>query len=269
MKVRSYPVAPNAVYVWRGFMAPGSSYTQFAQFLGNIFVPACALLQPNAGLRAYLPTMVPQNGKPAMVPDQTALMFWATPAAHDQANAAIAVRIYQQLHGDVYDMVRSKLPEVPVALTSIGGPAPTLVADQPYYVFDQAADWMLGNTNHLVGAKRADLTTADFLSQAYTWAAALRAKPPLGMDAALVSCGPDYVTAWVHSTSKGAGFAKALDGLAALTTPVLRQNPVPFTPGAGLWDAWPGIDLTKNSCINIQLNRPPANRVTPGPPKKK
>jgi hypothetical protein len=261
-RAQSYPVAPNAVYVWRGFKAPGSAYPQFAQFLGSIFVPACALLQPPVGLRAYLPTMVPQTQKPPALPDQTALMFWATPQAHDEANKAIAVRIYQQLHGDVYDMTRSKLPEVPVSLSSVTA---TLQADQPYFIFDQPADWMLGNVDHLVGARRADLSTADFLSAAYAWAAAFRMKPPKGVDAALLSCGADYAVAWVHSTSKGAGFATALDSLAALTVPVLRQNPQPLSLRAGLWDDWPGLDLTKNTCINVQFARPPAGRARPNP----
>lgn len=258
----TYPVAPNAVYVWRGFMAPGSAYAQFAQFLGSIFVPACALLQPPVGLRAYLPTMVPQNQKPPTVPDQTALMFWATPAVHDQANEAIAVRIYQQLHGDVYDMARSKLPEVPVALSTVTG---ALQAEQPYFLFSQPADWMLGSVDHLVGSRRGDLDPASFLGGAYAWAAAFQGKPPAGVDAALVCCGSDYAVAWVHTKSKGTGLATALDGLAALTVPVLRQNPTPLSLDAGLWDDWPGLDLTKDTCINVQFSRPPAARACPHP----
>lgn len=265
-KPRSYPVAPNAVYVWRGFMAAGSTYAQFAQFLGSVFVPACALLQPPVGLRAYIPTMVPQGQKSAAVPDQTALMFWATPEAHNAANAAIAVRIYQQLHGDVYDMTRSKLTEVPVPVSSATG---TLISEQPYYVFDQPADWMLGHIDHLVGARLANLTAANFLSAAYQWTSALKAKPPNGVDGALVSCGTDYLAAWVHSASRGTGFQKVLDGLQVLTTPVLRTNPSPLALGAGLWDDWAGIDLTKNPCINIQFSRPPANRACPRPRKRK
>ncbi len=263
---RSYPVAPNAVYVWRGFMAAGSTYARFAQFLGNVFVPACALLQPQVGLRAYVPSMVPQERKPAAVPDQTALMFWATPKAHDAANAAIAVRIYQQLHGDVYDMTRSKLPEVPDALTSASG---IMVADQPYFVFDQPADWMQGYIDHLVGARLASLSPANFLSAAYDWASSLRAKQPNGVDGALVSCSADYVVAWVHSVSRGTGFQKALDGLQALTTPVLRRNPASLALRAGLWDDWAGLDLTETPCIKIQFSRPPANSAFPRPRKKR
>lgn len=296
---KSYPVPPDSVYVWRGFKAPGKTYEQFAQFLGSIFVPACALLQPPVGLRAYLPTMVPQEKKPAALPDQTALMFWATPAAHDLANKAIAVRIYQNLHGDAYDLVKSHTPEVPVSIASVGGagrPASnetrnatrtasaaspsaaassavtssaaaaaggSLVAEQPYFLIDQPADWMLGTTHHLVGARRADLKPADFLAQAYAWAAAFHAKPPAGVDGALVVCGTDYAAAWVHSAQRKPKLGAALKGLAALVVPQLSAMPKPLRIAAGLWNDWSGLDLTKDACINIQFARPPAGRTTP------
>ncbi|WDD90409.1 hypothetical protein Bsp3421_000248 (plasmid) [Burkholderia sp. FERM BP-3421] len=257
----SFPVAPDAVYVWRGFRSPALGYAQFAQFLGSVFVPACALLQPPVGLRAYLPAMVPQDGKPPAVPDQTALMFWATPQSHDRAEKAIAVRIYQNLHGDVYDMARSKLPEVPVAL---GG---ALQAEQPYFLLERPADWMIGSVGHVVGARRVDLSAADFLTAAFAWASALRAQPPEGIDGALVCCGNDYAVAWAHSPSAQAQPGAALDGLAALTTPVLRAAARPLALPAGLWDDWPGLDLTQDSCLNLQFPRPRASRAAPREPE--
>ncbi len=263
---KSYPVPPDSVYVWRGFKSPSNTYAQFAQFLGSVFVPACALLQPAVGLRAYLPTMVPQDGKPAPVPDQTALMFWATPAAHDLANNAIAIRIYQNLHGDAYDMTRSKLPEVPVAPPV--SPA-SLQAEQPYFLFDQPADWMQGKVFHLVGARRADLTAQAFLAAAGTWATAFKAKPPAGVDAALVCVGNDYAVAWVHSRDGKPKLAVALSGLTALTVPVMQASPVSKPLPAGLWNDWPGLDLTKDTCLNLQFARPPASRTTPSKPGKK
>jgi len=262
---KPYPVLPSSVYVWRGFKSATQTYAQFAQFLGSVFVPACALLQPAVGLRAYLPTMVPQDGKPAALPDQTALMFWATPAAHDLANQAIAVRIYQNLHGDAYDMARSHTPEVPVSIAAAAG---TLTAEQPYFLLDQPADWMLGAAQHLVGARRAALPAADFLAQAYAWAAAFRARPPAGVDGALVCCGNDYAVAWVHGPRRSPKLDAALDGLAALTVPALRAAPRALDLPAGLWSAWPGLDLTQDTCLNIQLARPPVARPTPGKPGK-
>ncbi|ABC34308.1 hypothetical protein [Burkholderia thailandensis] len=260
----SFPVAPNAVYVWRGFRSPALDYEHFVQFLGSVFVPACVLLQPPVGLRAYLPTMMPQAGKPPAVPDQTALMFWATPASHDRATKAIAARIYQNLHGDVYDMARSKLPEVPVALDPH---ADALVAEQPYFLIDRAADWMLGSAKHFVGARRANLRAADFLAAAHVWATSFQAEPPDGVDGALVCCGDDYVAAWIHSTYPQPRPCPALDQLAALTTPVLRMAPRPLALPAGLWDDWPGLDLARDACINLQFSRPRTSRTAPREPE--
>jgi hypothetical protein len=263
-RAKSDPVAPNSVYVWRGFKSEGMTYDQFAHFLGSVFVPACALLQPAVGLRAYLPVMVPQAGKPAAVPDQTALMFWATPASHDLAAKAIAVRIYQNLHGDVYDMTRSKLPEIPLAISTVSG---TLQPEQPYFLLDQPADWMLGTVHHLVGARRADLSPGDFLASAYKWASAFHSQPPKHVDAALVCCGNDYAVAWVHADGQRSKLGAALDALAALTVPVLRQNPSSLHLRAGLWDDWPGLDLTKDTCINLQFIRP--SQAAPRTQKRK
>jgi hypothetical protein len=257
-----YSVAPNSVYVWRGFMAAGASYAKFAGFLGSVFVPACALLQPAVGLRAYLPTMVPQANKPAPVPDQTALMFWATPESHNLAAQAIAVRIYQNLHGDAYDMVRSTLPEVPVAFAT-----GTMQAEQPYSLLNEPADWMKGSVHHLVGGRRADLAQADFLNAADQWASGFVKQPPQGIDAALLCCGNDYLVAWVHSAKRNADLAASLDGLAALTVPVLRAAPQALKLPAGLWESWIGLDLTKDTCINVQFHRPSPSVIAPQPPK--
>lgn len=260
LKPKSYPVPPNSVYVWRGFKSATITYDKFAQVLGSVFVPACVLLQPPVGLRAYLPTMVPQAGKPPAVPDQTALMFWATPESHDLAEKAIAVRIYQDLHGDAFDPIRSDSPEVPLRITTATG---ALKSNQPYFLFDQPADWMLGRVHHLVGARRPDLTVGDFLAAAYTWASQFRNQPPRGVDAGLVCCGDDYAVAWVHSDKNMPSLAKALDELAALTVPVLRADPRSLKIPAGLWDDWPGLDLTKDTSLNMQLVRPPAGRAKP------
>ncbi|HEY2116465.1 MAG TPA: hypothetical protein VGJ51_15315, partial [Candidatus Angelobacter sp.] len=260
-KLDPYSVAPNSVYVWRGFKAATSSYADFAAFLGSVFVPACALLQPAVGLRAYLPTMVPQAGKPPAVPDQTALMFWATPESHNLATQAIAVRIYQNLHGDAYDMVRSKLPEVPVAFPA----AAPLQAEQPYYLLNQEADWMRGSVHHLVGARRADLSAADFLNQGYQWASNFVQQPPKEIDGALLCCGNDYLVAWVHGVAGKNDLSTSLDALAKLTATVLNVAPQALKLPAGLWDSWKGLDLSQNACINIQLRRPPASVIAPRP----
>ena len=249
MSHKLYPVAPDSVYVWRGFRSSTMTPDQFVQFLGTVFVPACALLQPPVGLRAYVTTIVPTANKPNVVPDQTALMFWATPQAHNLATKAVAERIYLNLHGDAYDMVRSHTTEVPLSLATASG---TLAADQPYYLLDQHADWMQGSVDHFIGVRRTETTPGDFLAAAYAWASAFRASPPQGVDAALVSCSNDCLVAWAHSADADPSLGSAL---AELTTPVLHAAPTPLKLQAGLWSDWPGIDLAKDSSINVQFER--------------
>jgi hypothetical protein len=250
----SFPVSPNAVYVWRGFKPAAHTYEAFASFLGTVFVPACVLLQPLIGLRAYLPCMVPQEGKPPAVPDQTALMFWRDENAHDEAKAAIACRIYSNLHGDVYDMTRSTLPEVPMHLT-VGTP---LTSEQPYYLLDGDADWMLGAVQHLVGARPEAQTPAQFLAAVQAWAEDFVSRPDVALDGALLCCGNDYLAAWVHAADATSALEPTLAPLASLTTPVLQTAAQPTALPGALWDAWPhGLDLiAAPSCLNMQFERP-------------
>jgi hypothetical protein len=240
------------VYVWRGFRAPNLTEEEFANFLGSIFVPACALLQPAVGLRAYVSCLVPQTGKPATAPDQTALMFWADPGAHDLAARSLAVRIYQNLHGGAYDMARSHTTEVPLALPPAGR---TLTPDQPYHLVDCPADWMLGTTHHVVGC-RADSTDVEtFLATLYSWASGFRTRPPTGVDGALIAAGKDSAVAWVHGPDPNVDLAPALAGFTATVEPVLAITPPPKPVSETLWDDWPGLDLTAEPCLNFQFDR--------------
>jgi len=244
-------------------MAPAPfTAAKFATFLGSGFVPACALLQPPVGLRAYLPTLVPQANKPKAVPDQTALMFWANSQSHNLANGALAIRIYQNLHGDAYDMTRSATTEVPVALPAA---ATRLKTEQPYFLFNNPADWMLGKTLHVVGARPASQTAAGFISSIYKWAADFQKNAPKGIDAALICCGDDYAVAWVHAAVATSSFSKCLDLFASLVQVHLKTIPRTMNIKAGLWNKWDGIDYSKpeNTSLNIQLTRPPK----PGPVK--
>lgn len=255
MENESYPVAPDSVYVWRGFMNPAKTPAAFAEFLGSIFVPACALLQPAVGLRAYFPTLIPQANKPAAIPDQTALMFWATPQSHDLANETVAVRIYQNLHGDLYDMKRSATHEKPAALP---GDAGKFTADQPYFLFNEPVDWMIGTALHVVGARISSQTPDDFLASVYQWAADFQKNSPDKIDAALVCCGNDYAVAWVHTDEAAEDFSKSLDSFAALLEVQLNIIPRSVSLKEGLWNKWNGIDYTdpQNISLNIQLKRP-------------
>lgn len=243
----SQPVTPDSVHVWRGFRAHGKSYEDFAKFLGAVFVPACALLQPDAGLRAYVPSMPSQEGKPSTVPDQTALMFWATQQAYDDAFKTVAVRAYTNLHGDAYGPGSSAQFPVPLARQ--------LVAEQPYYFFDNPSDWMLGAVRHLVGARPAPQTAEEFLDIIGTWAAHYQQRKPEGVDAALLCVGNNYVAFWEHWTVGQGVLASPLDELSGLVMSYLNKTAEPVAP-EGLWADWPGFDLIRHNCVNVQLQRP-------------
>jgi len=66
-------VPPNAVRVWRGYAQ--LPLDKFYSALGTVFVPATVLMQIDAGLYSYTPT-VPAglDVKPATVPDETAIL---------------------------------------------------------------------------------------------------------------------------------------------------------------------------------------------------
>lgn len=242
-----HAVAPDSVHVWRGFKATATSYADFTGFLGKTFVPACALLQPNAGLTAYLPSMVPVNNKPAGVPDQTALMFWTSPQQYSRAFDKVAVRAYTNLHGDAYDTKLSSA-QFPVEFVD------AVKADQPYFLVPREADWMIGQVYHFVGGRPAGQSAAEFLGTVGKWASAYATRTSSSIDNALLVAGTEYVAFWEHGLSQDDPFAREISQLAV---PCIDRMAESYRPPAGLWDDWAdGIDLGVHNCINIQLSRP-------------
>jgi len=248
--VASKPVPADAVHVWRGYQAAGVDHKTFVDFLGTVFVPACALLQPKAGLSAYLPAlpMAPDaaTAQGPRVPDQTALMFWTTQQTYSDAFSTPAVRAYTHLHGDAYGPPSSA--QFPTAYTG------QVLAEQPYHLMNNPADWMIGSVWHTVGARPARVNASDFLGQIGAWASAYQLAPPAGVDAALLCAGNDYVAFWQHSAAE----VGAPAGLAALTVPYLDTAATTTQLPGGLWDKWPGLDLEAAPVLNIQLDRPGA-----------
>ena len=240
------PVGPDSVHVWRGFKADGKDWIEFAEFLGQVFIPTGSMLQPGAGLHAFIPSMPNQNGKPSTVPDQTALMFWTNQQAYHDGFKKVAVRAYTNLHGGAYGPHSSA--EFPVALEG------EIAAEQPYYLIDKPADWMLGRVRHMLAAPKDPNT---FLDHVFAWAKGVQRNPPAGAEGALVCTGEGYVAAWMVG-DLDASRADPLDDLADGTIPFLNTTAESYHLPAGLWGDWPGIDLTKGeSSLNIQLLRPP------------
>jgi hypothetical protein len=240
------PVAPDAVHVWRGYKAAAMSYPDFSHFLGHVFIPAALLLQPGAGLRAYVPSLVP-NGREGL-PDQTALMFWADQQTYRDAYGTVAVRAYKGLHSQVFDEPPSKT----------GFPIPfggAVVSEQPYYLFHEPADWMLGNVRHFVGAVPHGKASDEFLKSVSDWIASYKQAPPQGVDGAIICASETYVAFWEHVQPGRTEDTGALASLAAIATPSLSATAENYVAPGGLWSQWAGIDLEAHASMNIQLDR--------------
>ena len=113
---------------------------------------------------------------------------------------------------------------------------------------------MLGRVHHLLAAPKVPNT---FFDDVFAWAKGVQSNPPEGAEGALVCAGEGYVAAWMV-WHPDASDDDSLDDLAGATLPFLNTTAESYHLPAGLWDDWPGIDLTQGeSSLNIQLLRPP------------
>ncbi|QUS54064.1 hypothetical protein [Pseudovibrio brasiliensis] len=239
-------VPPDAVHVWRGFRSEDKTQQQFEEFLGSVFVPGCSLLQPNAGLHAYIPSLPKHEGKPPTVPDQSALMFWTSQQTYHDAFKCVAVRCYTNLHGDLYDISRSAA-EFPIQL-----PEKDLQPETPYFLIDAPADWMSGDVVHYIGARNHNISPELFRTQTLQWAKSLQSVS--GLEGGLLCVGESYIVAWAL-WGKGEGNPNCFAPLKSITTTWLDQVSKHYELGHGLWGDWSGIPMTAPNSLNIQLYR--------------
>lgn len=246
------PVPPNAVRVWRGFRLPALSPDQFYDKLGTVFVPATVLMQIDAGLHSYIPS-VPLGlaGKPASVPDETAILFWKSQETYWNGFTRLAVRTYTLTHNGVYvtenNQSRADFP----ALFS-----GSLTVDQPVFLFDQPADWMHGTVNHLVAARPANTGSSEFMADIAEVLANIQKDVPL--NGAIACVGNDYLVYW-EMGPVAPGVKQSPSGVPLLQA-VLRDWNQTFTPAPtflpiGLWDEWARMDVRAGSSFNLQFNR--------------
>ena len=87
----SKPVPPDAVRIWRGFRNSTLTEEKFFADLGSVFVPATVELQWPNGLDAYIPSFPAGKGKPATVPDETAILFWDSQLTYHNGFNTLAI----------------------------------------------------------------------------------------------------------------------------------------------------------------------------------
>jgi hypothetical protein len=235
-------IPPDAVRVWRGFRSPDLPQDAFFQRLGTVFVPSTVLMQIQLGLDAYIPTIpCGLDGKPETVPDETAILFWETLAAHEQAFRTLAARTYTLTHGSVYTaQSRADFPKFF---------AGQLVANQPYYLFKDPVDWMHGEVTHVVGGPSNDMSSVEWYTSITQ--SVLGAQRRGKAQGAIICATDTYLVYW----QLGGTEDPVLGELQGLTDWQITRLPVPTQIDHGLWDDWEGMAITPGDSLNMQWTR--------------
>ncbi|MFZ1153548.1 MAG: hypothetical protein WAN93_01445 [Solirubrobacteraceae bacterium] len=237
--------APDAVRVWRGFRAQAIDIPAFYERLSTVFVPATVLMQIDAGLDGYIPTVIAGlPGKPEEVPDETAILFWDSQQTYGDGFKKLAVRTYTLTHGAVYTQS-----------SGAGFPLPfagELQADQPYHLAARQEDWMHGSVRHLIGARPVDVDPGRFRAQIGEVFVAAQASELCG---AIACAGNNYVVYWELQSNQPDGSAERFAALAERTAWSHTVASRPVTLDSGLWDDWSGMNIAPGDSLNLQFQR--------------
>jgi len=236
----------DAVRVWRGFRTPSMSQADFFDRLGTVFVPATVEMQIAVGLDTYVPTIpAGMAGKPDTVPDETAILFWDSQQTYHDGFLTLAVRTYTLTHGAVY--TPSSRADFPLSFDG------QMSAEQPYYLVPRSADWMKGTVTHLVGGRPSAVTPDQFRANVAGALTAIQQQAELA--GAIACAGDDYLVFWALTDG---GAEAGRDSAASLAKQCDWSHlfaPQPTSLPCGLWDRWPGMQITSGSSFNMQFKR--------------
>jgi hypothetical protein len=239
MSASDHTPSPDSVRVWRGFRAESITPADFFARLGSVFIPATVEMQIQAGLSAYVPTVPAElPGKPATVPDETAILFWETQDAYQQGFERLAVRTYTLTHAAVY--TQQSRADFPLRFSG------ELAFDQPYYLGDAPADWMHGDVLHLVGGRDGARSPDEFRVAVTQAVAALKRSRPSG---ALICLSAEYLVYWQLDGVQNMAQLTACCSWSEVFHPQSTSLP------AGLWEIWNGMTVRSGDSFNMQFRR--------------
>jgi hypothetical protein len=203
----STPVGVNGVRVFGGYKLPSMSSDDFFQELGQTFMPGTPGMLAGLGLAAYLPAVLDLD--PALgLPDEVALIIYASRDVYAAARNTVQGRMYTHSHAGVFDMARSR--------GQWAGPV-----DQPeqlagtdrwsWYAFNRDVDWQQGSTRVFFLSGNPQGGTLQELLQTATHNG-LQALTDAGVEQALFLAATNYAAIWLHGLTRpainlaGAGF---------------------------------------------------------------
>lgn len=220
---------------WRGFRKEGASSEEFRKRLANEFMPATVQTPGKFGLCAYL-VVVPPADHPAHIPDEIALVMYASEAGYRKMNADPEGKRYQESHWDVFQRGTSG-SLVPQAFPGIVSELP-----QKGLAFDligKSADWQAGYTLFTLEFRRPELGPVDFPGKLARHLGSVRAAfSSRGLQGCLVLMTDAYVMSfmnWESRAAMDAAFASS-DGKAVARNAVKILEPymrIPARPFDG------------------------------------
>ena len=158
-------------------------------------------------------------------------------------------------HNGVYVTSGTPLSRADFPVGFIG--SPSLEVDQPVFLFDQPADWMLGSIRHLVAERPRSLSADDFRQQV---AEALQNIQELKdhLQGAVACIGDEYLVYWELGPI-AAGVKTPVSGLQLLQeicsgwSQIFRPAPT-YLP-IDIYDEWPGMNVMAGNSFNMQFSR--------------
>jgi len=250
-------VAPDAVRVWRGFMAEryrGSEKgaAKFRQALCEVFIPLTAQAMAPLGLTAYQPTIL-SDGDP-LVPDEIALVFYESGETYKTASKATLGKAYGMLHGNVFNFSRAD-EAVPWSTSAFPEKlGDELAPDKPYYLFDEEVDWYHGATELYVGAWH-EPVNQDSLHCVREALTGLQGDPPAGLDGLIAVASPRYLIIWSHGADEPVCESGLLAGAEDRLRTVVCKQARPIDVPDSMWDQLCALDIDVNDPVNTRFPR--------------
>lgn len=189
------PVGIDGIRMFSGYRLPSLDRAKFFDELGRTFMPGTPAALAELGLAAYLPAVLDLEPERAL-PDEIALIVYASRNVYTTARSTVRGRMYTHSHAGVFDMARS------------GGQWPGSI-DEPqqsndtgqwsWCVFDRDIDWQRGSTRVLfLGGEPTNRPLQTALQEAARHSVQLLTHA--AVDQALFLSATNYAAIWLHGT---------------------------------------------------------------------
>jgi len=171
---------------WRGDKLPALTLLDFQIGLNDLFIPKTVEQGKGKGLRSYQPVLL-SDSKPKGLPDEIALVAYASKAAYLKLRNSPEGQAYGRLHWDYFDKNNSK-SLVPDRYRG------ELQTNHAYDVLNSAAEWQKGISHVRIHTRDKRRTPSQFHRGFNKMVQSVRAQfPSRGLKSYLVLVSDDYV----------------------------------------------------------------------------